>query len=518
MPRRLSLACLAFLVAPALAEPVPAAIDRLIDAKSNGAKASPPADDGEFVRRVSLDFAGRIPTVEQVRSFLADKSADKRTKLIDLLLTSADHPKRMADLFHVMLMERLGDHADWSAYLKTAFETNKPWDVMARDMLRCDAADPKGKGASFFLSKRLENYGQNPVDYPALTRDIGRLFLGKNLQCAQCHDHLFIKDYKQQDFQGLFAFVQNAYLVDAKPATVAEKPTTAKLAFMSVFKKQPKETGPALPGGKEFEPPPLKKGEEYVVKPDPKAKTLGQLKFSPLAILAENLPRKDNTDFARNAVNRLWFLLMGRGLVHPLDLHHADNPASHPELLDLLAKEFVAHDFDIKWMLRQIASSQAYQRSSLLPDGVDKVAPETFLTALEKRLSAEQLYASVQVALGVKADAAVLIKFQKAFANAAREPEDEVSPSLRSALFVLNDPAVLAWLQPQAGNLVDRLTKLSVDKVADELYLSVLTRLPSAEERGHVDGYLKKNAAQRPAALGRLAWALVASSEFGVNH
>jgi hypothetical protein len=242
------------------------------------------------------------------------------------------------------------------------------------------------------------------------------------------------------------------------------------------------------------------------------------LKFSPLTILAETLPRKDNADFARNAANRLWFLLMGRGLVHPLDLHHTGNPPSHPELLELLAREFVAHDFDIRWLFREITLSSTYQRSSVLPDGAAKVALESFRTAIEKRLSAEQLFASMPLALGVKADAALKAKFMKAYANAAREPEDEVSPSLRAALFLRNDPAVLAWLEPKAGNLVDRLTRLADDAAAEELYLSVLTRMPTAEEREGVAEYLKKNAGGRPAALGRLAWALVASAEFGVNH
>lgn len=519
MPRRAAVFFLAALTVPApAAEPLHAAIDRLILDRAKGVTPSPPADDAEFLRRAYLDFAGRIPTADQARLFLADAAPDKRVKLIDQLLAAPEYPRRMADQFHVMLMERLGDHADWSAYLKAAFEQNKPWDAMARDILRGDATDTKAKGASFFLAKRLENYGQNPVDYPALTRDVGRLFLGKNLQCAQCHDHLFINEYKQKDFQGLFAFVQNAYLVDPKTAAVGEKPTTGKLGYMSVFRKQPRETGPALPGGKEFEPPPFKKGEEYAVKPDPKAKTPGKPKFSPLSLLAEELPRKDKADFARNAANRLWFLLIGRGIVHPLDLHHKDNPPSHPELLDLLARELAAHDFDIKWLLREIALSQAYQRSSLLPDGVDAVAPATFLTALEKRLSAEQLFATMQQATGVKADANVLVKFQKAFANPAREPEDEVTPSLKGGLFVLNDPAVLAWLKPQTGNLIDRLTKLGDDRVAEELYLSVLTRRPTVEERAQAEGYLKKHAPDRPAALGRLAWALLASAEFGVNH
>ena len=506
------------LLALALAGPAVAApplhleIGRLIEAPLGDRKPSAPADDAEFLRRVYLDFAGRIPTAAEARAFLADPTTDKRAGLVDRLLAGPEYASRMADTFHVLLMERLGDHPAWAAFLKESFAKNKPWDVMVREVLR---ADP---GASFFLAKRLENYGQNPVDYPGLTRDIGRLLLGKNLQCAQCHDHLFINEYKQKDFQGLFAFVQNAYLVDAKAAAVGEKPTTAKLSFMSVFKKQPKETGPALPGGKEFDPPPFKKGEEYASRPDPKTKSPGRLKFSPLAILADELPRKDNADFARNMANRLWFVLLGRGLVHPLDLHHSENPPSHPELLELLAKEFAAHDFDIKWLLREIALSRAYQRSSVLPAGESKGVPESFRTAIEKRLSAEQLTASVPLALGIKADAAAVARCQKAVANAPREPEDEVSPSLKAALFVLTDPLILGWLTPQPGNLVDRLTKLADAEVADEVYLSVLTRRPTDDERASVAGYLARHTADRPAALGRLAWALLASSEFGVNH
>jgi len=516
MSRWFSLVALVVLNASAFAEPIQTAIDTLVDSKASGAKLSKPADDAELLRRAYLDFSGTIPSAEQARAFFADKSLDKRAKLIEQLLASPTYPKRMAEMFHVMLMERLGDYPEWSAYLKTCFEQNKHWDAMTREILRASSTD--AKGASFFLSKRLENYGQNSVDYSALTRDIGRLFLGKNLQCAECHDHLFIKDYKQQDFKGIHAFVQNAYLADAKTAAVAERPTSGKLDYMSVFKKVPKQTGPSLPGGKEFEPPTLKKGEEYIIKPDPKTKTPGQLKFSPLAILAEELPKKDNSDFALNGANRIWFLLMGRGIVHPLDLHHKENAASHPELLVLLAKEFAAHDFDIKWLLKQIALSQAYQRSSEFPEGETKVSPESFRTAIEKRLSAEQLLAAMQQAMGVKAEAAILTKVNKAFANAPREPEDEINPSLKAALFLLNDPAVLAWLVPSNGNLVERLGKLTNDKIADELYLSVLTRLPASDERGLVESYLKKHAGQREKAIGRLAWSLLASAEFGVNH
>jgi hypothetical protein len=140
MPRLVPLFLLAALPLPADAgEPLHAAIDRLILDKAKAQKPSAPADDGEFLRRAYLDFAGRIPTADQARAFLADRSADKRARLIDQLLAGPDYPRRLADAFHVMLMERLGDHADWSAYLRAAFEQNKAWDVIARDVLRGEA-------------------------------------------------------------------------------------------------------------------------------------------------------------------------------------------------------------------------------------------------------------------------------------------------------------------------------------------------------------------------------------------
>src|SRR5262249_26270265 len=152
-------------------------------------------------------------------------------------------------------------------------------------------------------------------------------------------------------------------------------------------------------------------------------------------------------------------------------LNHSGNPPSHPELLELLAKEFVAHQFNIKWLVRELALSQTYQRSSVLPKDSDKVSPESFRTALEKRLSAEQLLASVLEATGERERImgakdskeldALRQKFLKAFANQAREPEDEFNASLKAALFVLNDSAILGLLEPRDGNLVDRLRKLS---------------------------------------------------------
>lgn len=521
-------------IASAAEPPLHRQLDELVSSKAAGASVAPRASDGEFLRRIYLDLAGRIPTVDEARAFLADSDSDKRTKKIDELLASEDYVRRMSQAFHVMLMERLGDHAEWQKYLQSAFASNKPWNVMAREILN-PSEEEATRGAGLFYSKRLENYGQNPVDVPALVRDVGRLFMGIDVQCAQCHDHLFVDDYKQEYYQGLFAFVGNLQLRTGMdyPA-VQEKPLTKKVDFISVFVQVPKSTGPRLPGFDEIEIPTFeKKGDEFEIPPDPKKKLPGKLKFSPVKVLAEQLPSADNQLFKHNIANRVWWLMMGRGLVHPLDLQHAGNAPSHPEMLDLLADQLVQHQFDLKWLFREIALSETYQRSSATDDSaILAAAPETYRLAIEKPLSAEQLLAAMLTATGemprVKAisDAKhessytkLSERFVKAFALPAREPEVEHAPSVKAALFLLNDNVVLSWLKPQEGNLADRLGKLTEpDKVAEELYLSVLTRVPTKEETQLVSEHLARHAESREKAVGQLIWSLLASNEFGIGH
>ncbi len=529
---------LAFLTMVSLAVPAGATssellherVDACVEAKADGRRPTATAGDAEFLRRIYLDLAGRTPSTREAHNFLADQSPAKREALIDRLLAGADYPRRMAELFDAVLMERLGEHPAWTQYLQDAFAVNKPWDRIAREILRADPVDRVNRGASFFMAKRLEHYGENPVDYNGLAADVGRLFLGNDLRCAQCHDHISITDYKQRDFQGLLAFVRNAYVHDPKGPVVGEKPTTEKLAFASVFDKVKAETGPRVPGRDEVAVPSYQKGDEFLQPADRNAGAPAVPRFSPLSELSARLPSPENRAFARNTVNRLWLAMMGRGLVHPPDQHHSDNAPSHPELLDLMADEFVAHRFDVRWLLRELALSKTYQRSGVLPEGVEPPAPETFLIAHEKRLSAEQLLRSMLQATGDRdpiagkgedhgASMALRARFLKAFANPPREPEEEFSPTLGSALFVLNDGAVLGWLEPKPGNLVDRLAGLSdADAVAEELYMSVLSRPPTAEEREEVGVSLDEDPDKRPTALRHLVWSLLASTEFFTNH
>jgi hypothetical protein len=488
-------------------EPLHVAIDRLIDTSLDGQPVAGPVDDAGFLRRVTLDLAGRIPTVEELREFLTDPQPEKRDRAIQRLLDSSEYPRRMQELFHVMLMERRGDDPEWETFLQTAFAQNRPWDQLVREIVAPSDSDEALRGAAFFYTKRLEAYGQNPVDYPGLTRDVGRLFLGVDLQCAQCHDHLFIDDYKQLEFQGLYSVYLNLSIRGGVtfPA-VNEKPFKDKLSFVSVFRDEQRETGPRIPFGTELAIP-AAPGE-------------GQPVPSALPAVAQQLASPQNPLFARNIVNRLWFVMMGRGLVEPLDLHHSDNPPSHPELLELLAGKFVERQCNIKWFLGE--------RSTVLPDGLVG-SPALFAVGYEKRLSAEQLVRSLLAGTGEQArlaDAAgaeelkkLREKYVEAFANEPREPEDEFQPTVKGALFLLNDATLLDLLHRRPGNLLDRVAQLGDSPaIAEELYLSVFSRSPSPEELREIVELLDERADQKEQTLEYLVWAMLSSIEFSVNH
>lgn len=497
-------------------------IDKLIAAKAAG-ELNGPATDAAFARRIYLDLAGRVPTRDELKRFLDDPAANKRAKLVDALLASADYAPHMASTFHVMLIERLGEHEEWQKWLLDSFAANKPWDQMSREMLapHYDEADP-ARAAGFFVSKRLENYGQNPVDYPALVRDVGRLMLGVDLQCAQCHDHILIDDYKQVDYQGLYAYFANVSLrQNAKFPSVQEKPLAKKVEFQSVFIMDKHEVGPRLPFGMEVGIPTFDQGQEFEVAPDKKTNQPGVPKFSPLKLLASELPKHGTPGFSRNMANRLWWLMMGRGLVHPLDLHHSGNPASHPELLDLLASEFAAHQYDIRWLLRELALSETYQRSSEVGDQTD-IPVTSYRVAIEKGLTPEQMARSLWTATGPWPDAKPLVDLQarcvKALGQPPREPENEFAPSVKGALFLSHDSAVLGLLEKKDGNLIDRLSKLEAAAAIDEMYLSVFARLPHDDERAEALEYLSAKATAKDAALQAYVWSMLSSSEFAISH
>ena len=365
------------------AEPLHVRIDRLVSTGQIG-PMSPIVADAEFLRRVSLDLTGEIPTAAATRQFLDDTSEEKRSKLVDRLLASPRFARHMANVFDVMLMERRADKAvsaaEWQEYLRQSFAVNKPYNQLVQEILAADGVDPALRPAVKFY---LDREGEPNL----LVRDVGRIFFGRDLQCAQCHDHPIIDTYFQADYYGLFAcFNRSLVFTDPKDKKLyfAEK-AEGGVAFQSVFDHAAKgQTGPRLPGGLQLSEPTLLPGEEYTVKPADGVRPVP--KYSRRARLAAEATTGKNRAFNENIVNRLWAHLLGRGLVEPVDLHHADNPPSHPELLALLADEFVAMKFDVKAFLREVSLSETYQRSIDFPK---QQLTETDLGLAEKVQSSE---------------------------------------------------------------------------------------------------------------------------------
>jgi hypothetical protein len=513
--------------------------------------AAEQSSDAEFVRRLHLDLTGVIPSESVALKFTADTAKDKREKLIDRLLASQQFADHMGVVFDVMLMERRPDKyvttLEWRTHLSKSFADNKPLNKLASEILGADGVDATLRPAAKFYLDRA-------VTKDLLVRDIGRLFLGVDLQCAQCHDHPDIDDYLHVYYHGLSVFVSGSKTFRQKDGTtVLQEMVTREAEFASVFEPdKQRKTGPRLLEAL-LEIPVFKEGEEYVEKPTRAVRAVP--KFSLRKLLADKLPQEATPEFSRNMANRLWALMMGRGLVHPLDMHHSANPASHPKLLKDLTTEFAKTGYDVRKFLRELANSDTYQRSSFVPNGIDpnQVPEESFAVAKMKGLSPEQLFDSLLQATNsharfaaqieqtlmedvnafkeLQADKAKLAKartdaraatvkeFVSLFGATVGSPEGEFQASLPQALYLANSETVTSWIEPGEKNLSATLaTTEDNTKAIEQAYLSVLTRKPSPEEFKVAVDHLVQGKDDRKAAIVELVWSLVASAEFRLNH
>ncbi len=353
------------------AAPVSAAVlHEQIDASlaaAHPAGQAPLATDADFLRRAYLTLHGVVPTSVQARAFFADSAPDKRARLIDTLVANPQFTRFLAVQLDVMLMERRGEtHVKalpWREYLETSIAEGKPWTQLVREMLINDGADETTRGAARWVLER-------EADPSALTRDTARLLLGRDLGCAQCHDHPKIDDFAQRDYAGIQAFFNRTYLFRPdpnKPGVVGEQ-ASGEVSFTSVFTKVGDDTKPRLPGENEIEEPAIAPAEQWAIAPNDKDKNVRPIpKYSRRGQLAAVLGDGHNAAFRRNIANRLWGIVFGRGLVEPMDLDHSANPAAEPELLGLLANAVAEMNFDMKAFIRELALTQAFQRSLDLP-------------------------------------------------------------------------------------------------------------------------------------------------------
>jgi len=480
------------------------AIDALIveSWKQNRVKPAAPADDRTWCRRVYLDLAGRIPTQSEQDEFLESRSGTKRSALVDRLLLSDDYAVRMRELWDVILMGRpkrenqedRRKQNGWWSFLENSFRTNRPWNETVRDFLIARPDKPENEGASWFLYERRN-------DHQAMAEAVAPVAYGTRIDCAQCHDHPLAREIKQAHYWGLVAAFNRSKNVEGGNA-VAESAVGGFVNFTNL-KKESQPAVMALLTGRTIEevrPTGDEKDSDdnYL---DPKAKARVP-KVSRREAFADAVTH-DNPLLARAFVNRMWSVLLGRGIVHPADEINARNAPSHPELLEWLSQDFAAHQYDIRRLVRGIVLSRVYSL------GPSSAAPERFGGALERPLSAEQLARSWRIAAGLSAEDNSL---RRAVIKAMPDLR-EYNATFQQAQFLSCSPALMEILKPEGT--VARLAAIpqSSDRVRRG-FLTVYGRAPDSEETRQAQTFLDARSDKPAEAVRDLLWALMTSAEF----
>ncbi|MEQ8791855.1 MAG: DUF1549 and DUF1553 domain-containing protein [Pirellulaceae bacterium] len=481
-------------------------IDRSIQSRldADGLQRAPQADDAEFLRRVTLDVHGVVPSAESAAQFLDSPDPQKRFRYVDKLLASPRFGEHFGDVWRSYLISPLANEqrmqtdrfADWMA---ARFNRNDGWDEIAYDLLTAVGKMDENPAVTYLIE------GRNPLGVTDLTDLSSRYFLGVRLNCAQCHDHPFVA-WKQEDYWGMAAFFSQI-----------QTPGRPKLVHVAGVQDDPRMTLTSLKEadmleGFQPQPPTFLGGQAW----EAEARTTHR------AALARWITAPENPYFARAMVNRMWWHFFGRGIVNPVDDMHAGNEPSHAELLESLSRRFAESGFDLKLLCRAIVNSRTYQQTSRPGDRADAEA-EQFARMSVKVLTPPQLYDSLIAIVGPPAKSPGINtrlgarhEFCQFFA-AADDPDPlRYEQGIPHVLRLMNSPQ---FLGRNLDALVSRATAdaNSSDETIDELFLAVLSRRPTADERRLARDHLK-TADARHTGYRQLAWTLLMSSEFMLNH
>lgn len=502
--------------------------------QQQGIEPAAPASDAEFLRRIYLDLVGTIPTYEEALAFLDDTRPDKRSALIDRLLDDPRYALHQADVWDMVLFGRYPpgyqtDQRDgFLAWLRGQFADNVPYHRIVEQLLRAEGNTVE-HGAPMYLVQ----YRNAPEDAAVA---ITQTFLGVQLQCARCHDHPY-EPWKQLDFYGMAAFLARLQVVEVgrqgnlTKYMIGERRQGELMFSGPAAQQQPGQQGsvvqPRFLHGDVLEEPAVPAGFQEP-RNFPSGKEPPRPDFSRKDALAAWVASPDNPYLARAVANRVWAQFLGRGLVHPVDNMSASNKPSHPQLLDELARQLRAHDFDLRWYIRELVNTQTYQLSSAGP--VADPLPQWFQQARWRPLSAEELAASWRVATGYDAALAVAGKEPKSRFEGLTggymlrffgEPTDGVGNfqgGLHEQLY-LNNGEVTRLIATDRGSLYHTLMNSNDpwDARVERLFLSVLTRRADDEERRTFVAYLTADD-KTPDRLREAIWALLTCSEFRFNH
>ncbi|QDV43665.1 hypothetical protein Enr13x_35220 [Stieleria neptunia] len=477
-------------------------VDQYLSAswQETATRPSPRSGDAEFCRRAWLDLAGVAPPVWQLRRFLADPSGDKRKQLIESLLSSSRFATHMAHRWNAFLLpaessdDRQGDAAALHAWLRQQFLNNTPYDHLVGGFLTAGGKSDQGP-AIFYTSRNLE-----PVKLAAAT---SRLFMGVQLECAQCHDHPFAS-WTQDDFWSFAAFFAQLQLSDSNlrgGGQAIEDRSGAEVTFP----ESERVMAPRYPG---VTSPP---------EADPTDFRRRQLTIW--------LASRNNPYFARAAANRVWAHLFGRGLVDPVDAMDSSNPPSHPELLQYLADYLVEQRFDLRELYRMLTSTQAYHRTSAIVDG-QRHPPDSFAAMNVKTLSASQYFDSLHqnVLLGRLNASADSPQVEQAVRDEflRRMKAPDASPSdyphgVVQVLGMMNGPEMLAATAEAQSGLIASMDApfFSDTERIETLFLACLSRPPSDSELEMFLAHLNDASAEQPSAarLSDLTWILLNTAE-----
>ncbi len=482
-------------------------IDRGIQQKLDEAKIVPslPADDAEFLRRACIDITGSIPTVEQATAFLESKDPDRRAKLVDELLARPEYARHMTDIWKDLLIPNTAasarrKHEPIIAWLNVAFSENRPWNHVARDVLASSGLQEENGAVTFYIT-------HESVDQ--ITDRVARVFLGVQLQCAQCHDHPF-HGWKRNEYWGLAAFFTRAKSAYTRASGkeqygVTEMPKDPKARTLLL---QPPSLKPVPPTFLRGAKPTLAKDGPY------------------LPTLAEWVAARDNPYFARAIVNRVWQQLFGRGFVEPVDDLSPENKPTHPELLNDLARAFADGGFDLKALIRDICLSQAYQRTGK-PTENNKTDATLFSHMAVKVQSPYQLFDSMESVfqLGER-------KLGQVPSNAGTNAfkgrgsfvgffagEDDATPleyqaGIPQALYLMNSKNHYR-ISKAATSIAGQRGK--AEAIIETCYLATLSRRPTSDESRILLAHFARGSDSRTATQD-LLWVLLNSTEFLSNH
>ncbi len=509
-------------------------IDRRIAKRLAAENVQPtgPVDAAGFLRRVTLDLAGRIPSQQELDDYLAADPEHRKAELVQRLLASADFAYHQRNQLDLLLLLRQEYNSSWREYLLEAASENRPWDQLFREiMLPEDTLSTDTRPVTFL--KRRTN------DLDAMTNDSSVIWFGVNVACAKCHDHPLVSDWTQAHYYGMAAFFQRTF--QTRKGFLGER-FDGKPKYTDIAGEQHEAEFMFLTGTTVDEPPLEMTADERnklnekikQAERDDKADAPPRPHFRPRSQLVKLALEEDQQNFfARNITNRLWARLLGRGMVHPLDQMHSENEPSHPELLSELAAELRDSGYDLRRLIHAIVLSDTYARSVQRSVDANLLPAELFAAATPRPLSARQLALSLRL---VSSSPVKLAEWQATRWDKQRDelerhaegmarnlilPDDhDFQVPVSEALWFSNDQAIENdILNASKDRLVGYLAELDSDQqVANLAVKVVLSRQADTAEVQAICDYLESRTDRREQGIKQVVWSLIGSPEFRFNH